>query len=214
MSPHIFTTAPISDRVRIDPVSYRDLHTVSNGTCADYSLGVKAARSLVDRLASVDMSDIASLIDTLYSVGRVMKITKKNGRLGLFNGWKTKARTIHAALPFIQGLTPDQMTRENLLALRGMAGKTSAMALALWDEDSDVFTLDIWMFRLTRTIVGDDVAVKFSAGSLNAYTILESFWVAWAKTLDVSIFEVQWTLWNCAGFGEHVSHLPIFGYDA
>lgn len=257
---------------RIDPVSYRDLHTVSNGTCVDYSLGVKAARSLVDRLASVDMSDIASLmhanadsvraeldimsthkavdpnyhaqccvvfalispemrfahnveltrrvmsalprLDTLYSVGRVMKITKKNGRLGLFNGWKTKARTIHAALPFIQGLTPEHMTRENLLALRGMAGKTSAMALALWDEASDVFTLDVWMFRLTRTIVGDDVAVKFNAGSLNAYKILESFWVAWAKSLDVSIFAVQWTLWNCAGFGEHVSHLPIFGYDA
>jgi endonuclease III len=257
---------------RIDPGSYHDLHTVSNGACTDYSLGVKAARALVDRLASVDLSALAAMtyanaesvraeldtmaarknadpvyhaqccvvfalispqmdfgqnveltrrvmdnlprLDTLYSVGRAMKITKKDGTLGLFNGWKTKARTIHAALPFIQGLTPADMTRENLLALRGMAGKTSAMALALWDERSDVFTLDIWMFRLTREILGDDVAVKFSAGSLNAYKILESFWVAWAKTLGASIFEVQWTLWNCAGFGEHVSHLPIFGYDA
>lgn len=269
------TAESISYRTRIDPVSYRDIATVSNRSCAEYAMGVKDARAIVERLASDETlaawANVESLmlvnadsvraeldimaahkaadpiyharccvvfalispqmdftqnveltrrvmaalprLDTLYSVGRVMKITRKDGTLALFNGWKTKARTIHANLAFLHGLTPEQMTRDNLLALPGMAGKTSAMAMALWDEHADVFTLDIWMFRLTRAVLGDEVAVRFSAKT-PAYKILEAYWVAWAKTLNASVFEVQWTLWNCVGFGEHVSHLPIFGYAA
>jgi len=170
----------------------------------DFGQNLELTRRVMDNL---------DRLDTLYSVGRVMKITTKDGNLALFNGWKSKARYLHANLAFIQQLTPAQMTRENLLALRGMGPKASAMAIALWDEHAPVFTLDIWMFRLTRSALGDDVAVKFSAKT-PAYKILEAYWVAWANTLDASVFEVQWTLWNCVGFGEHVSHLPIFGYDA
>lgn len=253
------------------PASFDSMHTISNGKCRDYSLGLKDARTLVSRLESIDMTDVAALmqdnrasvraeldimaaqkadnpvyhaqccivfalispqmdfrqnveltrrvmahldrLDTLFSVGRVMKITRKDGKLSLFNGWRTKARTIHANLAFIQGITPADMKRDTLLALPGMGPKASAMAIALYDEHAPVFTLDIWMFRLTRLIVGDDVAVKFSAKTPQ-YKLLENYWVAWAKTLDASVFEVQWSLWNAVGFGEHMSHLPIFGYAA
>jgi endonuclease III len=263
MSPQITAT--------LAPVSYRDMHTISNGNVSEYALGVKAARALVERFEQADRRDIAALasvnaasvraeldviatrkaadpvyhaqccvvfalispnmafdqnveltrrvmanlhrLDTLFSVGRVMKITTKAGKLSLFNGWKSKARYIHANLAFIQNLTPAQMTRDNLLALPGMGPKASAMAIALWDEHAPVFTLDIWMFRLTREILGEDVAVKFSAQT-PAYKILEAAWVAWANTLETSVFETQWTLWNAVGFGKHMSHLPIFGYDA
>jgi endonuclease III len=164
-------------------------------------------------------ANIAPIIDNLQTVGDVedvMRVTLKSGESGRFMYWRNKAQAVFAALPLLQSITADDMTFDRLITLRGMGAKTSSMAVALWDCYAPVFTLDVWMMRLSLYAAGEDATVNPTFTSDAAYQILSEAWQVWASVElpELPVFAVQWTLWNLAGFGFHVSHLPIFGVVA
>jgi len=133
------------------------------------------------------------------------------GKMRNINGYKDKAQYLAEALPFLRGIRPDDMTLERIANLRGVGPKVAAFTMALWDDRAPVFTLDVWMYRLTAAILGKPTRVKVSAPRL-AYDLNEGDWLAWCERQlpDYSPFLIQWTLWNGC-FGEHKSHLGILG---
>ena len=122
----------------------------------------------------------------------------------------TKAQRILDARKFLDDENlPTRMNRHNLLKLKGMGHKTTSFALALFDDLSPVFTLDLHMLRAISwaTGFGHDVNVILRK---NVHTTLEDAVVNYLREKSVaSPFVAQWSLWNAWGFNRHVSHLPI-----
>lgn len=102
-----------------------------------------------------------------------------------------------------------RMTAKNLLSLKGMGNKTTAFALALFDDMAPVFTLDLHMLRAIAWATGGDHAVNVMLQKA-AYAPLESAVVDFLQRQAIaSPFVAQWSLWNAWGFNRHVSHLSI-----
>jgi endonuclease III len=124
---------------------------------------------------------------------------------------------LYASLDAIADVTPDDMTKPTLLAWRkaryimGIGEKTAAMAVALFEQTSPVFTLDVHMLRwITDTVWGTTASEHSIADT--AYKVLEPWFVQWAARYfpAQSPFSVQWAIWNVRQ-GNHETHLPIFG---
>lgn len=126
-------------------------------------------------------------------------------------------RNLYLSLDCILNIAPEEMTKDVLLAYRkarrimGIGEKTASMAVALFNQHADVFTLDVHMLRwICETVLG------VTAGSHiiddKAYRILEPWFVQWARDNfpSQSTFAVQWAIWNVRQ-GSHQNHLPIFG---
>lgn len=158
-------------------------------------------------------------IETLDDVRDLMFATSRDGeRQVRVNLWQTKVANVWASLEYIRNATAADMTKAAIMAARkrgdifGMSHKTAALASHLFDARSEAFTLDIWMLRLAMLAAGMNPAVTVSATD-KGYETLERAWIAWARENfpNETLFAVQWAAWNTAGFGQHVSHLGIFG---
>lgn len=125
-----------------------------------------------------------------------------------------KASRLYANSDFLRNCTSADMTRETLVKLQGISLKTGSMAMALYDQHADVFTLDTHMYRGLRELAGLPRAEGTHAAADGRYKVIEQFYldVAREHCADAPIFLVQWALWNEFGFGgTHQVHLAIFG---
>jgi endonuclease III len=122
----------------------------------------------------------------------------------------TKALRLTEARDFLNDpLLHEKMTTKNVLALKGMGHKTTAFALALFDDMSPVFTLDVHMLRALCHATGFGADVNPLIND-SAYVMLSKAWVDWTRQNGVeSPFVAQWSLWNVWGFNRHVSHVGI-----
>jgi hypothetical protein len=138
---------------------------------------------------------------------------KGTGKLRIVNLGPTKAQRILEAMPWLRSLTPDNLetafSYESIRAQKGIADKAASMTRALFDDASEVFTLDTWMLRITLALNGQDIRATIATKAAG-YKITASDWLAWIKRHlpDLTPFEVQWTLWNGC-FGQHKNHLGI-----
>lgn len=157
------------------------------------------------------LTDIDAIVDCLT----VPFHGEEGGTSRLVNLGLGKAKYIYDALPWLDRLNDDNLgelfTWDFIHEHKGFGEKTTSMALALFDERSDVFTLDTWMLRLTLALNGHEPRAIVRTTS-KGYKVTEAAWLAWCKQAlsDLSPFEIQWTLWNGC-FGHHVSHLGIIG---
>ena len=101
--------------------------------------------------------------------------------------------------------------KESIKALQGMGEKTASFAMALYDDMSSVFTLDLHMLRVILWAAG----LQYKVNPLikpAAYRRLEVHMLEWCQKNDIlSPFVAQWSIWNAWGFNRHVSHLAIIG---
>ena len=172
-----------------------------------FDKNVRAANRMVVSLAK-DFDSIDSVYQTLTANGT--------------DSWVTagmSARAIFASLNFLRNVTDDDMSKSVLRAMRkvgqvkGLGEKTMAMALALYDANNPVFTLDVHMLRGLQSLSHGIIAGSMTIND-NAYRALEDGMVAWhnVNMANYPIFLSQWALWNSFGFdGKHVSHLGILG---
>lgn len=136
-----------------------------------------------------------------------------DGSPRLLNLGAGKSRYLFAALPWLDRLTDDNIDEmfsyERIIEHKGMGEKTTAMALALFNQHSKVFTLDTWMLRLTIALTGGDSRAIIRTTTAG-YKLTEGAWLAFSEMYlpQYSPFLVQWTLWNLC-FGKHASHLGI-----
>jgi endonuclease III len=124
-----------------------------------------------------------------------------------------KARALFAAAPFIREMTPESVTRDLLMKMRGISMKASAMTIALFDENAPIYTLDTHMLRGIMQVCGLHEKGTYTITTA-AYRELESWLVdiAQKECAETSVFLTQWAMWNDFGFdGEHKVHTPIFG---
>jgi len=126
-----------------------------------------------------------------------------------------KAARIMANAEYIRTLTTATIDRDVMSTLSGLSMKTASMAMALYDQNAEVYTLDTHMIRWAREVAGlTPEPGTHACSNAKRYRQLESFLIDIAKEhcADVPVFLTQWAIWNDAGFnGEHQIHLPIFG---
>ena len=126
------------------------------------------------------------------------------------------ARGLFRSLETIRNIEPEDMTKDNLLALKkqgklGNVGeKTASMAIALFNGDADVFTLDVHMLRLLQSFVGGTTATNMGINKV-PYRMLEATLVEWAHQHGYRPFVLQWAMWQIR-YGYFESHAGIFGY--
>lgn len=173
----------------------------------NFSENVVATQKLIDNYSYLD--DYSVLLDCL-TVPFHGEGTPRLVNLGV-----GKAAYIAAAMPFLDSLNDDNLaelfTFENIHAHKGMGDKTASMCMALFDEQSEVFTLDQWMLRLTLALNGNDPRATIRT-TAKGYHATKDKWLTFCKEhlSDLSPFVTQWTSWNLC-FGNHVSHLGILG---
>lgn len=194
-----------------DPINYARRVTIMALLSAqvNFAENLYCTRRIIQLYAAIcDMADdpdrCLAFVESLLSAPY-----KGHGKTRKINGYRTKARNIVKALPFLCTLTPEQMTLENLNRLSGVGPKVAAFTVALWDASAPVFTLDVWMLRLTASLLGMDVRFKASL-TPEGYALVEGSWLAWQRRHlpDLPPFVVQWSIWNGV-FGYHRSHLDI-----
>jgi hypothetical protein len=165
---------------------------------------VAATRRIMDRL-----------YDNFETVDDVYRILTNDGAMS----WVTAggaARGIFTSLDTIRNIEPEDMTKDNLLALkkqgklRNVGEKTAAMAVALFNGDADVFTLDVHMLRMLQSFVGGITATSMTVNKV-PYRMLEATLVEWARQNGYRPFVLQWAMWQIQ-HGYFESHLGIFGY--
>jgi hypothetical protein len=133
---------------------------------------------------------------------------------------KPASRKVYEALEWLRDLDGDDMTLDALYMARkvgkvkGLGDKTIRMALALYDPTMPIYTLDVHMLRGIQNAWGGEVAREMTVNK-TAYHALEAAMVAWHERNfpHLPVFVSQWALWNEWGFGEHMSHLAIFGLE-
>ena len=157
---------------------------------------------------------------TFNSVDDVYQCITDNGADSWFSAGNA-ARSLFASHAWLKTMTLDDMNKPALLALnragiiKGMARKTAAMAVALFDPYAPVFTLDTHMMRGMLIRAGMN-----PVGDLNindsAYDVLEAAMIEIVNQCRPNVdtpmyFLFQWALWNRWGFQDtHVSHVAIF----
>ncbi len=126
-------------------------------------------------------------------------------------------RSLFMSLETLLNISPDDMTKPVILALRkarrlmGIGEKTAAMAVALFNAQADVFTLDVHMLRWITSTLFDLTAEGHTIDDA-AYRMLEPWFVNWCRTYypAESPFAIQWAIWDVRQ-GKHETHTPIFG---
>lgn len=148
----------------------------------------------------VDETDIESYLVAPY---------RGHGNMRKINGYRTKAKYLAEALPWLRTITPDDMTLESVRSLKGVGPKIAAFSMALWDASLPVFTIDAWMVRVSAVLSGQNPRINPTL-SEHGYSLIEGDWLAWCRTWlpNLPPFLVQWTVWNGC-FGTHKSHLGI-----
>lgn len=123
---------------------------------------------------------------------------------------RNKARYVIEAREFLNDpFLHEKMTRKNILALKGMGEKTTAFALALFDDMTPVFTLDLHILRALAFVAGFGSAVNVPPPTSKIYRQLEEAILEWTRSRGIeSPFIAQWSLWN-TWQNRHISHLPI-----
>lgn len=130
------------------------------------------------------------------------------------------ARAIWHNLNWLRNVSDSDMNKGSILALRkagklkGLGPKTAAMALALYDARSEVYTLDVHMLRGILTAAGltDRLATGQEITDA-AYPIVEAAMIALHRETfgdEVPVFVSQWALWNEWRSGSHIDHWAIF----
>jgi hypothetical protein len=111
-------------------------------------------------------------------------------------------------------LQPSEMNFARLTVLQSekktrFGQKTKSWALALWDANNKVCTIDRWMARLFFTIIGCDGGSEPGVSSA-AYPIIASTFVSVAEELGVKPLVAQWAAWNEIRHpGQHASHIGL-----
>lgn len=131
------------------------------------------------------------------------------------------ARAIWHNLEWLRNVSDSDMDKASILALRkagtlkGLGPKTTAMALALYDPESEVYTLDVHMLRgILRAIGWQHRLATAQEITDAAYPVLEQALIQLHREVFggvLPIFVSQWALWSEWRTGSHIEHLPIFG---
>lgn len=123
---------------------------------------------------------------------------------------RSKARYLFEAKEFLNDpFLHERMTRTNIHKLKGMGDKTTAFALALYDDMMPVFTLDLHILRAVAMATGFGSAVNVTPPKTKLYTMLEEAILEWTRSRGIeSPFVAQWSIWN-AWQNRHISHLPV-----
>jgi hypothetical protein len=124
-------------------------------------------------------------------------------------------RALLASWNTIRALTPEAMTWKGLTALRetgnifGFAEKVRSWALALFDCESPVVTLDRWMLRGLLALAGEDVGKVELAINSAPYEALAAFMLEIAEEIGAAPLIMQWSMWNQFRGGEHATHAAL-----
>lgn len=160
------------------------------------------------------MRNYDKLVDTTAVLDCLEVPFHGEGTPRLLNLGLSKAAYLWQALPWLDRLNDDNLgelfTKDVLLSQKGMGDKTTRMALALFDEQNEVFTLDQWQLRLTMALNGAENVRYKIVPTKKGYETTERAWLDFCKKYlsDMSFFEVQFTTW-CGCFGAHVPHTGI-----
>lgn len=115
-------------------------------------------------------------------------------------------RAIAEQWNMLASLTAHDMTWNTLRNVKGLAHKTTSWALALWNANNNVFTLDRWMLRGISG-VNDITTINDTEYDLLANIMLDivnEYFPTYAPLV------VQWSLWNeYRHAGQHASHIAI-----
>ena len=160
----------------------------------------------------VNVRGTRRFMDGLYrsieSVDDMYQLITNNGSDSWFTAGMS-ARSLYASLDAIRNideLTLDGIdTLRKIGAIRGLGSKTRAMALALYDRDYPVFTLDVHMLRGMVADVDTGITITDKR-----YAQLADMAISVAREYG-NVFLVQWCLWNHYRNGAMQSHLGIFG---
>ena len=116
----------------------------------------------------------------------------------------------------ISGITAESMTWEGLTALYdanllpGMGSKVRSWALALYDANNPVCTLDVHMLRGMLRLAGLEHGADSYGAKGAAYDVLATMMVSIAEELGVAPLLMQWAMWNeFRHAGEHASHAGL-----
>jgi endonuclease III len=123
---------------------------------------------------------------------------------------RNKAKYLFEAKEFLNDpYLHEKMTRTNIHNLKGMGDKTTAFALALYDDMMPVFTMDLHILRALAFATGYGANVNVPPPRTRVYNQLEQAILEWTRSRGIeSPFVAQWSLWN-AWQNRHISHLPI-----
>jgi hypothetical protein len=133
-------------------------------------------------------------------------------------GARSGANITHlvAAWQTIRTIDADSMNYEALTALNeanllpGMGSKVRSWAIALYDADSEVCTLDVHMLRGMLRLAGMPHDADSYGAKGAAYEILAAMMVSIAEELGVPPLVMQWAMWNeFRHAGTHASHAAL-----
>lgn len=162
---------------------------------------------------------VANIYESFATSEAIVSMLTDNGADNFLSA-KPLSKRLMQSMAFFRAIDDESMTLEALKMARkagsvvGLGDKTFRMALALYDATLPIYTLDVHMLRGIQNTYGGTVAGSMSIQG-KAYDALEAAMVAWHERNfpELPVFVSQWALWNAWGFGEHVSHLGIFGLE-